>query len=90
MIGICRRSEQAFQPMIEGFSAESDRRQRVVDFMRDSGRQKTDARQPLGPHQLPAPLLDLPLEIGVSHADLGRHVVECLGKILHLVAGVRG
>ena len=76
--------------MIERFGAESDRRQRVVDFMRHAGGQKTDARQPLRTHQLPAPLLDLPLQLGVGHADLGRHVVEGLGQVLHLVAGLRG
>ncbi len=76
--------------MVERFGAEGDRGQGVVDLVRHSGGQETDARQPLGPDQLPAPFLDLLLEVGVGHADLGRHVVEGFGKVLHLVAGLAG
>ena len=88
MVGIIRRPNQPFQPMIEGFRTEGDRGQGVVDLMRNPGSQKTDSRQPLRPHELPAPFVNLPLEVGVGHADLGRHVVESFGKILHLVAGL--
>ena len=75
--------------MIERLGAEGDRGQRVVDLVRDPGGQEPDARQPLGPDELAAPLLDLPLEVGVGQADLGRHVVERLGQVLHLVAGLQ-
>ena len=75
--------------MFECLRAEGDRGERVVDFMRHAGRQEADARQPLGPYKLAAPLLHLPLELGVGQADLGGHVIEGLGQVLHLVAGLQ-
>ena len=52
------------------------------------GGEEADAGQPLGADELPAPLLDLPLEVGVGDAEPGGHVVERLGQVLHLVAGL--
>ena len=81
--------QERAEPVLQRLGAEGDRGQRVVDLVGDPGGEEPDARQPLGADELPAPLLDLALEVGVGHAQPRGHVVERLGQPLHLVAGVQ-
>ena len=86
VIGILRATQVRLEAMVEGLGAERDRGQRVIDLVRNARGEEADPRQPFGADELTAALLDLTLQVGVGHAELGRHVVEGLAKVLHLVA----
>ena len=82
------RCRQHFkQPAFQGFGAEEDAGQWVVDFVGDTGCEEADRDHPLAANELPAALVDLPGQVGVDRRQPGRHRVEFVGEFLELVAG---
>ena len=73
---------------LQRFARHGDCRKWIIDLVCDSCSQKTDARQPFRPHELPTALLHLPVQVAGNFLKAAGHFVECVGQFGHLVAGL--
>ena len=84
---LVHRSEDLEQPPFQGFRAEEDARQWIVDLVGDAGGEEADRDHPLAADELPASLVDLPGQVGVDRRQPRGHGVELVGQFLQFVAG---
>ena len=74
-------------PRFQRFSAPGDRRQRIVDLVRDAGGQETYAGQLLAADHLLGTLFHLSVQVVTNLLESSRHIVHGRGQFGHLVAG---
>jgi len=72
--------QQLRHACLQRLGAEGDAGERIIDFVSNTGRKKTNTGQPFGANQLPTAFVDLLGQVAIQLVEASGHVVEGRGQ----------